>query len=230
MAESGGRTQRLAQVDWRVYVVLDPRALTGGVGDECAALCEVARRAIAGGAGVVQLRDKAASSAELVRRGRALKAVCAAGEALFIVNDRVDVALACEADGVHLGPDDMLVEDARRVAPQLVIGASAGDVARARALVAAGADYLGVGAIYDAHPSKENASAPRGPEVLNAIAAAVDVPIVGIGGILAGNAAPVACHGAAGVAVIREVVGADDPQEAVRRLRAAVDSGLRARG
>lgn len=230
MAASSERKHWLERVDWRVYVILDPRALPGDAGDVTAALCDVARGAVAGGAGVVQLRDKTATGGELVRRARALKAVCAEGGALFIVNDRLDVALASGADGVHLGPDDVSVEDARRVAAQLIIGASAGDVAGAQALVAAGADYLGVGAIYDAHPSKANASAPRGVEVLSAITAAVDVPIVGIGGIRAENAAPVAEHGAAGVAVIREVVGADAPDEAVRRLMAAVDFGLQARG
>jgi thiamine-phosphate pyrophosphorylase len=233
--KAADRRDKLKRADWRVYAILDPRALgpessgQGARADEIDALIETARRALRGGAGVVQLRDKASSGRRLVARGRLLQDLCDGFDALFIVNDRIDVALACGADGVHLGPEDISVEEARRIAPQLIIGASAGDAARARELAGQGADYLGVGAIYDAQPSKADASAPRGPRVLAEVAAAVDIPIVGIGGVSAQNASEVVAHGAAGVAVIREIMAAADPEMAARRLLDAVEDGRSAR-
>lgn len=230
------RREKIDRADWRVYVVADPAALlphrvASAPGDtpgerRFEALREVVHAALRGGAGVVQLRDKSASGRELVAYGCALKQLCAGFGALFVVNDRVDVALACGADGVHLGPEDIDVAQARRIAPELVIGASSGDAEVAKELVSAGADYLGVGAIYEARPSKADASAPRGPAVLREVRAAVGaaVPVVGIGGIDLASAAEVAAHGASGVAVIRQVVGADAPELAVRALWTAVDA------
>jgi len=233
---SSGRREKIEGADWRVYVVADPAALSpqrvasapGNTPGErrFEALREVVHAALRGGAGVVQLRDKSATSRELVAYGCALKKLCAGFGALFVLNDRIDVALACGADGVHLGPEDIDVAQARRIAPDLVIGASSGDAEGARERVLSGADYLGVGAIYEARPSKADASAPRGPAVLSEVRAAIgaSVPMVGIGGIDLANAAEVAAHGASGVAVIRQVVGADAPEMAVRALWAAVDS------
>ena len=203
--------------DWRVYVILDPRHLHPGND-----LYETARAALRGGAGVLQLRDKESSGLELVGCARDLQAICDEFGATFVVNDRFDVALAADADGVHLGPEDVPVRDVRRLAPDLLIGGSAGSVQRAEDLVEEGVDYLGCGAVYDAGRSKPDASEPRGPEAVGAIARTVDIPVVGIGGITPDNARAVIEHGADGVAVIRAVVQHPDPEQAVEELLEAI--------
>jgi thiamine-phosphate diphosphorylase len=205
-------------IDWRLYVILDPRALP-----DDRDLCETARATLAGGAGILQLRDKESGGERLVERSRRLQEICEEHGAAFVVNDRLDVALAAGADGVHLGPGDVPVEEARRVAPELMIGGSAGTVDRAGQLVEQGVDYLGSGAVYDAEPSKPDASDPRGPEAVGRVASSVDVPVVGIGGITAENAGAVVQAGADGVAVIRAVVGRTDAERAARRLRRTVE-------
>lgn len=196
-----------------LYVIVDPQAVQPGA-DPVA----VTRAACAGGARVIQLRAKVAPAREAVALARAMASVCREAGALLVVNDRLDVALAAEADGAHLGPNDIPIADARRIAPGLLLGASAGDAARAVALVAEGADYLGVGALFDARASKPDASAPRGVQVIADVRRAVDVPIVGIGGISEANARGVIEAGARGVAVIRAVCGQPDPERAARRL------------
>ncbi len=205
-------------LDLSLYLVLDPGALPEG-----ARLLDVAARAIVGGVTVIQLRDKQSGVRQLVERARVLAELCEAHRVCFIVNDRVDVALASGAHGVHLGPEDMRVEDARRIAPQLIIGGSAGDPASATALVEQGVDYLGVGAIYDARASKANASAPRGPAVIASVREVVSgLPLVGIGGIDASNARAVIDAGANGVAVIRAIASSEDPEAAARRMKSSL--------
>jgi len=208
------------EVDWRVYAIIDPAHVSGDVRLE-----DVARAAVRGGAGVIQLRDKTSTARELVGRARRLQQVCSEMGAPFVVNDRLDVALAAGADGVHLGPEDVHVSDARRVAPDMVIGASAGDVQTARRLEQAGADYLGCGAVYRAAPSKPDASEPKGPAFLQEIADEVTIPFVGIGGITADNAAAVVEAGASGVAVIRSICDASNPEAAARELLDATTAG-----
>jgi thiamine-phosphate diphosphorylase len=208
-----------SDVDWQLYVIVDPSAI-----EPPDRYLQVARDAIAGGAGVIQLRDKESSVRELLARARLLAAECKRHKVAFIVNDRVDVAVAARADGVHLGPDDIPVEDARRVAPQLIVGGSAGTPEDARELAAAGADYLGSGSVFDAHGSKPDAHHNRGLQALAEVVQAVDIPVVGIGGIDLSNAADVAATGAAGVAVIRAVCAADDPLVASRKLRETFDA------
>jgi thiamine-phosphate pyrophosphorylase len=208
-------------IDFSVYVILDPRAIPAGREP-----LEVAEAALRGGAGVLQLREKRPDITDdaRLRLAARLAALCAEYDAAFIVNDRLDIAREVGADGVHLGPGDMPVDEARRRAPSLVIGGSAGTPARAAALEEQGADYLGCGAVYRAAPSKPDASDPRGPAFLQKIRARVSIPIVGIGGIDAGNAAAVIERGADGVAVIRSVVSSDDPEAATRELRAVVEA------
>jgi thiamine-phosphate diphosphorylase len=169
-----------------------------------------ARRAVAAGATVVQLRVKA-PTAEVVARGRGFRELAAT----FVVNDDVEAAFQLEADGVHLGQSDPGAERAR--AAGLLLGRSAVNYEQA---VAAEADYLGVGPIWET-PSKEDADPPLGLVELARIAAAVDVPVIAIGGIDASNAADCIRAGAAGVAVIR---AATDPE-----LRRVVDEALGAR-
>ena len=206
-----------SEINWRVYVILDPRHLHPDND-----LVGTARAALRGGAGVLQLRDKESSGRELVRRARELQAACDEFDATFVVNDRLDVALAAGADGVHLGPEDIPIRDARRIAPDLLIGGSSGSAQRAADLQEEGVDYLGCGAVYDAGPSKPDASNPRGPDFLARINRAVDIPVVGIGGITADTARAVVEAGAGGIAVIRAAIAQNDPESAVRALLEAV--------
>lgn len=190
-------------------------AVTDGLGD---GLVERVLAAIAGGATAVQLRAKQASGRALFEAAVAVVAATR-GRACVIVNDRMDVALACGADGVHLGPDDLPLSAARRLRPEgFILGGSAGCAERAAALEAAGADYLGVGAVFDAFGSKPDASAPRGTELLREVAGAVQIPIVAIGGVNEHNAASCVEAGASGIAVIRAIFADADP--AIVRARA----------
>jgi thiamine-phosphate diphosphorylase len=183
---------------------------------------ESAAAALRGGAEVLQLRHKTLPRGELLALARGLRRL--AGEALFIVNDYVDIALLSEADGVHLGPDDLSIASARRVAgDRLVIGASASSPAAARAAISEGAGYLGVGPAF-ATPIKTE-KVVIGPSGVAAVAAAAgpDVPVFGIGGIDEGNVAQLVAAGVRRACVIRAVSGAPDPEQAARRLHAMLD-------
>jgi thiamine-phosphate pyrophosphorylase len=198
--------------DWLLYVITDRRAA------DPRPLVEIVRAAVAGGATVVQLRDKQAATRDLIELGRALHRVTREADVPLIVNDRVDVALAIDAEGVHVGQDDLPAPLARELlGPGRILGVSAGTVEEARQAERDGADYLGVGDVYGT-PSKADAGVPIGVEGLARIARSVSIPVVGIGGIGAENAAAVIQAGAAGVAVIRAVIGAVDPEAAAHRL------------
>lgn len=206
-------------VRWDLYVITDER-LSGGRTHE-----EQTRAALAGGAGLVQLRDKTASTRRLYEAACAMRALTRAAGALLIINDRLDIALAADADGLHVGPDDLPVAVARRLLrPGMVLGASAGTVEEAIAAARDGADYLGVGAVYEARGSKADAGPPVGPERVRQVRAAVRIPIVGIGGIKEENAAAVIEAGADGVAIITGVVAAPDIAAAARRVVEAVQA------
>ena len=181
---------------------------------------EVVAAALAGGAPAIQLRDKAASAGELLTTARALRELTRPAGALLFVNDRMDVALAAGADGVHLGPDDLPVAAVRRCAPPgFLIGYSTDDPESARRAVREGADYLGCGAVYPTG-SKPDAGAVIGLERLDEVARAVAAPVVAIGGVTPARAREVATTGAAGVAVIGAVMGAPDPAGAAAALLA----------
>jgi len=212
-------------VDWSLYLVVDPARCAGS-----RSFLETTRDAIDGGVAVVQFRDKASDDREFADRAQRLVELCDTRDVVCIVNDRIDVALAAGADGVHLGPEDLPIADAVDIRSRLgwdrrdfIIGGSAGTPDRARKLESAGADYLGVGAMYDATPSKPDASDPRGPEAISEVREAVDIPVVGIGGITPDNAADVIHAGADGVAVIRAICTADHPLQATRALQSAVN-------
>jgi len=177
--------------------------------------------ALAAGAPAVQIRAKDASARDLLELGRRVLPAARASGALLFVNDRLDVALALGADGVHLGPDDIPVAAARRAAPPgFLIGASADDPEVARKLVADGANYIGCGAVY-ATATKPDAGDVIGLDGLDRVARAVDVPVVGIGGITVERAAEVAMHTAAdGVAVVGAIMKAVDVGSTVRGLLA----------
>jgi thiamine-phosphate pyrophosphorylase len=212
-------------IDLRLNAIVDPERARGRD------LVDLARQMAAGGATLVQLRDKKNDTRTMVDLARALKAALAPFAAPFVVNDRVDVALAAKADGVHIGPDDMTAEDARALlGPDAIIGVSIKSVEAAEAAPVGLFDYAGVGGVY-ATLSKEQKKPPIGPEGLSRIAGvlrrrAPHLPIVGIAGIDAGNAAAVIAAGADGVAVISALSSAPDPQAAARALREIIDATL----
>jgi thiamine-phosphate pyrophosphorylase len=206
----------------RLIVVTDPDA---GSGRET---LDVVRAALRAGAPAIQLRWKEASAREMVALAAAIRETVVRTGALLLVNDRVDVALAAGANGAHLGDDDLPVEAARRIAPPgFLLGVSADTPERARRGVAEGADYVGTGPVY-ATGSKRDAGEPVGAEQIRRVAAAVPVPVVGIGGIGPGGAGDVVRAGAAGVAVISAVMRAADPEAVVRMLLREVEDGRRA--
>jgi thiamine-phosphate pyrophosphorylase len=177
---------------------------------------------------VVQLREKNISTREFVRQALALKSAVFGLGIPLIINDRVDVALACEADGVHLGQDDMNCALARRiVGKDMIIGVSVNTPDEARQAEAEGADYLGAGPVFTTS-TKTDASPPSGLAVLSEIRRIVRIPFVGIGGITRANAADVISSGADGVAVVSAIIACLDPRLAARDIRSAVD-GARGR-
>jgi thiamine-phosphate pyrophosphorylase len=171
------------------------------------------------GARVIQLRDKTASSRTLLGQALRLRKQTRESGALLFINDRFDVALAAEADGVHLGPDDLPVEAVRTAAPPgFLIGASTDEPEIARQVEAAGADYIGCGAVFPTY-TKKDAGEIIGVEGLARVAAAVTIPVLGIGGVTLEGAHRIAEEsGAAGVAVIGAVMAAEDPASVVRQL------------
>jgi thiamine-phosphate pyrophosphorylase len=200
-------------IDWSVYIVTDERA----AGER--ALPEIVRAAIQGGATAVQLRAKVATTREMVALGQALLAITRPAGIPLIVNDRLDVALAIEADGAHVGQDDLPAAMARQLlGPERILGVSAETVAQAQQAERDGANYLGVGDVFGT-PSKPDAGSPIGIDGLAATVRAVALPVVAIGGITLDNAPAVIAVGAVGVAVISAVVGAADPAAAARQLR-----------
>jgi thiamine-phosphate pyrophosphorylase len=178
----------------------------------------VVAAALRGGARCIQLREKLLGAGETLPLAHRLRLLTRAAGALFIVNDRVDLALASEADGVHLGPDDLPVGAVRgMVPPGFLVGYSTDDPDVARRAVEEGADYLGCGTVWPTD-SKADAGGAIGPEGLARVAGAVSVPVVAIGGITPERARLLRGTGAAGVAVIRSVMAAPDPEATVRAL------------
>jgi len=212
-------------VDLSLYALLDP-AVAGG-----RPLAELARL-VAGHATLVQLRDKQGSTRIMVEEARRLRALLE--PVPFVVNDRVDVALAAEADGVHLGQDDMTAAEARLLLGKTaIIGLSVKTVAQAREAPLELIDYVAIGGVY-ATTSKDNTAAPIGIAGLREVVGALrmrepDFPICAIAGITAANAAEVIAAGADGVAVISALSRAPDPRAAARELRGVVDDALQRR-
>jgi thiamine-phosphate pyrophosphorylase len=183
---------------------------------------ELAGALLAGGARLLQLRLKATAPRETLAAAARIASLARAAGARFLVNDRPDLARAVDADGVHLGQDDVPVAAARRVLGSgALVGVSTHDLDEARAAQASGADYIGVGPIY-ATTSKPNPPAARGLDLLRAVRAAVRCPIVAIGGVTPATAAAVRAAGADAVAMIGALVRAPDPAAAVREARAAL--------
>lgn len=174
--------------------------------------------AILGGATFVQFREKQLQGEELLEQGRRVRKVCRKHHVPFIVNDNASLALALDADGVHVGQGDMEVQEARRMlGPDKIIGVSAHNVEEALEAWRNGADYLGAGAVF-ATGTKGDAS-PLSRETLGEICRAVEIPVVAIGGIDAGNAAELAGTGISGVAVVHGIFGQEDIQRGTAELK-----------
>ncbi len=178
---------------------------------------EVARAAIEGGSKIIQLRDKNASDAELIPIAREIRRIASEAGAIFIVNDRIEVALASEADGLHIGQEDMPLVEARKRWPDRLLGVSVTTFEQAIEAVRDGADHLGVGPIYSTS-TKLDAAEVTGLDLIGRIRRISPIPIVAIGGIGLSNIVEVARAGADSAAVISAVVCADDMVAATRAL------------
>lgn len=221
------------KVDLRLNAIVDPERANGRD------LAELARLCAEGGATLVQLRDKHSETRALVDEARAIKNALAPFSVQFVVNDRVDVALAAGADGVHLGQGDMAVADARRLlGPGAIVGLSVKNIGEAEAAPIDLIDYVGSGGVY-VTLSKQQKNPPIGPEGLGRIIAVLKrrarernkaLPVCGIAGIDASNAGAVIGAGAEGVAVISALSLSSDPTAASRGLRQVVDAALLKRG
>lgn len=173
-------------------------------------LIEVMEEAILGGVDIIQLRDKTSSKRKVLAKAKALRELTKKHDVLFIVNDHIDVALAVDADGIHVGQDDLPLEDARRImGPDKIIGISTHKIEEAREAEAGGADYIGVGPIFPTK-SKVDVVDPVTTAYIQQVAAEINIPFVAIGGIKLHNVLQVLDAGAKSVCMISEIVGAND--------------------
>ncbi|MDH3878101.1 MAG: thiamine phosphate synthase [Desulfobacterales bacterium] len=204
---------KLHNVDYSLYLVTD-RGLARG-----RSTLEIVSAAVHGGATVVQLREKDCSTRDFIEQALTIKAFLKDRGVPLMINDRLDVAQAVKADGVHLGQTDMPLKVAKKIlGDSMIIGISAESQQDAVEAEKGGADYLGVSPIY-ATPTKSDTALPLGLEGLREIRKAVRLPLVGIGGLNRDNAAEVIRSGADGVAVVSAIVAADDPQTAADALK-----------
>jgi thiamine-phosphate pyrophosphorylase len=211
-------TDRSSPVRWRLYVITDEQVGRGR------SHLQIAEAAILGGADVLQLRDKESSGGRLFRVALQLRKLTREAKVPLIVNDRLDIALAVDADGVHLGQADLPASVARNIMGSgRILGVSAETVAEAVAAEKDGADYLGVGPVFDARGTKPDAGEPQGLELIANVRRHCRLPIVAIGGIDADNARKVLEAGADAVAVISAIAAADDIEEAARRMKGILE-------
>jgi thiamine-phosphate pyrophosphorylase len=204
-------------IDYSLYLVTD-RGLAKG-----RSTLDIVRAAVRGGVTCVQLREKECSAREFIEEALAVRDFLKERGVPLIINDRVDVALAVGADGVHLGQTDMPLKTAQKIlGDSMIIGISAESLEDAVEAEKGGADYLGVSPIH-ATPTKTDTAPPLGLEGLRAIRRAVKLPLVGIGGLNRENAADVIRSGGDGVAVVSAIVSAGDPAGAARNLRRVID-------
>ncbi len=205
------------RIDYSLYLVTDSELARGR------RLVDLVGAAIDGGTTMVQYREKGATTSAMVEEARVLRELCRSRKVAFIVNDRLDIALAVDADGLHVGQDDLPASLARRLLGRgKILGVSVGSASEAASAAADGADYVGASPIF-ATPTKADAPPPMGIAGLRALAGASHLPIVAIGGINAGNAAAILEAGAAGIAVVSAIICADEPESAARALRKIID-------
>ena len=204
---------KLQNIDYSLYLVTD-RGLARG-----RSTLEIVTAAVHGGATVVQLREKDCSTRDFIEQALTIKEFLSTRGVPLIINDRVDVAQAVKADGVHLGQTDMPLAIVREIlGDSMIIGISAESLQNAIEAEKGGADYLGVGPIY-ATPTKTDTAPPLGLEGLREISKAVRLPLIGIGGLSRENSAEVIRSGADGVAVVSAIVAADDSEAAAKDLK-----------
>ena len=207
-------TDRISPGLWRLHVLTDRKASRGR------SHLQVAEAAIAGGADVIQLRDKEASSGGLYREALQLRKLTREAKVPFIVNDRLDIALAVDADGVHVGQSDLPASVVRKIlGPGKILGVSVVTVEEAIRAEKDGADYLGVGPVFEARGTKPDTVEPLGVDCIARIRRHCRLPIVAIGGINAENARKVRDAGADAAAVISAIVSADDIEQAASRMK-----------
>ena len=192
-------------------------------------LAQVVEEVLRGGATFLQLREKELDREAILAEAREIQAIAARYRVPFVINDSVDIALACDADGVHVGQTDLMGRDVRAlIGPDKILGITANTVELAVAAEKAGADYIGAGAVFGT-TTKQNAK-NLSLDTLKAICQAVSIPVVAIGGINADNLPRLAGTGAAGAAVVSALFAQKDPEEAARRMRALADKMVAARG
>ena len=186
---------------------------------------EITLLAIAGGADTIQYRQKSGSTREMIEIARNMKRLCSEAGVTFIVNDRLDVAIASEADGVHLGQDDFPIPKARELLGEgRIIGGSAATLDDAQKCLSEGVDYVGFGPVYPTS-SKDDAGPVSGIDILKQVVEIIPLPIIAIGGVGAENIPDVMRAGSHGIAVISAVCCQDDPEEATRALYQALNKG-----
>jgi thiamine-phosphate pyrophosphorylase len=208
---------KLQNLDYSLYLVTD-RGLARG-----RPTLKIVQAAVQGGVTCVQVREKDCTTLDFIEQAQSIKEYLQSKRVPLIINDRVDVALAVGADGVHLGQTDMPLDMAKKIiGDSMIIGISAESLEDAIAAEQGGADYLGVSPIY-ATPTKTDTAPPLGLEGLRAIRQKVNLPLVGIGGLNRDNAAAVIQHGGDGVAVVSAIVAADDPMQAAGDLKQLID-------
>ena len=196
-----------------LYVIVDPDAMRGRP------VVEVAEATLMGGASLLQLRDKSGDKGQILALARNLKSLCNRHGALFVVNDDADVALSCDAHGLHVGQTDLPVPEARRVlAPHQIVGRSNNSVDEAMTSQAQEVDYLAVGAVFTTDTMGKSGRHAIGVETVSKIKGLVSRPVVAIGGINASNITDVVRAGADCVCVVSAVTCSDDPQAATRQL------------
>lgn len=202
----------MRSIDWKLCLVADAEAAQGRD------LPNLIEKAVDSGVTLVQLRAKGLQTREFLQLGQQTEKLLKAKRIPLIINDRIDIALACGADGVHLGQDDLPLSCARKIlGERKCIGISVNTLKEAEEAEKGGADYLGVGPVYDT-PSKRDLKAILGPSGLKAIREKVKIPILAIGGINAENVMEVISAGVDGIAVISALMGAEDISEATKEL------------
>jgi len=207
----------LENIDYSLYLVTD-RGLSRG-----RTALEIVKAAVRGGATCVQLREKTCPTLEFIEQALSVKEYLREHNIPLIINDRLDVAQAVQADGVHLGQTDMPLKTARTILQDsMIIGISAESLEDAIKAEKGGADYIGVSPIF-ATPTKTDTAPPLGLDGLRKIRKAVRLPLVGIGGLNKDNAGEVIKNGADGIAVVSAIVAADDPEKAAGELKKIIN-------
>ena len=213
------KSANIAAAALQLYAVTDSRWLNG---DSLAAAVE---KALAGGVTCVQLREKHLPFDEFLRIAKEIKALCQNYHVPFIVDDNLDIALACDADGLHIGQNDMPAAKARELlGPDKILGVSAQTIEQAVAACQDGADYLGVGAVFPTGTKTDAVEVPL--DTLKAITASVDIPVVAIGGINADNITQLSGTGIAGAAVVSAIFAQEDIKKAAANLRQLIAKEL----